>query len=67
MVRGVTLVTHKLLVRLALLTAHAARAVFAQAVWVVKAVITLGLVLSYTTTDTQTEMYKDRQTIRQTA
>jgi len=45
-VRGVTLVTHKLLVRLALLTAHAARAVLAQAVWVVKTMITLGLVLS---------------------
>jgi len=42
----------------------------AQVDWVVKAVITLGLVLSYTTatqTDRQTEIYKDRQTDRQTA
>ena len=46
MISCVAFVTHQLLVRLTLITAHGARAVLAQTIGVVMAMIALGLVLS---------------------
>jgi len=57
-VRGVTLVTHELFVRLSFVTADRARTVFTQATGHIIAMVTLSLVYSCTHTHRQT----DRQT-----